>query len=306
MSVYLLAAVAASSVLADNNSAAARAEEVLKQARAAVGGEEKLRGVQSLTMKGRFRRVVQERELSGEREYDFLLPDSYMRSESVFLPGMPDSMQNARAISGGQFWAAGSGGRRAGGNVIMMRSDGQQPTPEQKASAEQEQARQMRAEMARYLLALLLAAPPEFPVEFKYAGEATADDGSADVIDATGPEGFRARLFIDKQTRLPLMLAYRAPKPRVFTMTMQAGAGDSKKSAAERVKGAQEKMKQDAAATKPEEVEMQWRFGDYRETAGLMLPHRITSGSEGGTTEEFEVKSYTVNPRFKADKFQKK
>jgi hypothetical protein len=310
LSALALAALTSSAAFADGSAGAARAEEVLKQARAAVGGEEKLRGVRGLSMKGKFRRVMQEREMSGEREFDLLLPDSFMRTETVALPGMATSMTNSRALSGGLFWT--SGGGRAGG-IIIMRSDGQEPTPEQKAKAEQEQARQMRAEMARYVLALLLTPTPDFPVQFNYAGEATADDGSADVIDAAGPDGFAARLFLDKQTHLPLMLTYRAPKPRVFTMTMrQDGGGHGKsdgkpggKTQEELVKEAQDRMKAEAPA-KPEEVEMQVRFEDYRGAGGLLLPHRISSGPEGETSEEWEIKSYTLNPPFKADKFQKK
>jgi hypothetical protein len=307
LSAVALAAVASAPAFADGNAGAARAEEVLKQARAALGGEEKLRGVQGLSIKGKFRRVMQEREMSGEREFDLLLPDSFMRTESIAFPGMPTSLTNSRAVSGGTFWTTGGG--RAGG-MIIMRGDGQEPTPEQKAKAEQEQARQMRAEMARYVLALLLTAPPDFPLEFKYAGEATAEDGSADVIDAAGPEGFSARLFLDKQTHLPLMLSYRAPKPRVFTMTMRqpgGGHGGGKaggKTQEELIKEAQDRMKAEGPV-KPEEVEMQVRFEDYRETSGLLLPHRITSGAEGETSEEWDIKSYALNPPFKADKFQK-
>jgi hypothetical protein len=284
---------------------ASRAEEVLRQARAALGGEAKVRGVSGLTIKGKFRRVIQEREMSGERELDLLLPDKYMRTESLVVPGMATSMTNSRAVSGREFWASGGGGR--GGMVIMMRSDGKEPTPEQKERAEREQARQLRNEMARYVLALLLTPPESFPVQFSYAGEATADDGSAEVIDATGPEGFSARLFLDKQTHLPLMLTYRAQKPRVMMMTMQGGGhgGGGGKSPEELRKEAEEKLKAQAEQP-PEEVEMQVRFSDYKETAGLLLPHHISVASDGETTEEFEIKSYTVNPQFKTDKFQKK
>ena len=277
---------------------ASRAEEVLRQARAAIGGEAKLRGVEGLSIKGKFRRVIQERELAGERELDLLLPDKYMRTESLVMPGMGTSVTNSRAVSGADFWASG-GGR---GGVIMMRSDGKEVTPEQKERAEKEQARQLRTEMARYVLALLLTPSESFPLQFTYAGEATADDGSADVIDASGPEGFSARLFIDKTTHLPLMLSYRAPKPRVVMMSMQQGHG---KSPEQLTKEAQEKMKTEAEP-KPEEVEMQVRFSEHREAGGLLLPHRITVASDGETTEEWEVKGYTLNPQFKADKFQKK
>jgi hypothetical protein len=253
--------------------------------------------VRSLSFKGKFRRVNQEREMSGERELDFMLPDKFVKSESFLAPGSTTSINSSQTLSGAESWSSGRGG------MMFMRSDGKEPTAEEKERAAKAAAKRMRAEMARYVLALLAAPPADFPLEFTYAGEATADDGSADVIDASGPDGFAARLFLDKQTHLPLMLSYRAPRPRVFTMTMQGGGKG--KSPEEAAKGAQDKMKADAA-TKPEEVEMQWRFSDYRQAGGLMLPHRITSGPDGETTDELEIKSYTINPQFKADKFQKK
>lgn len=310
MLTVALVALSVAGTFGRDNASATRAEEVLKQARAAVGGESKIGGVRGLSIKGKFRRVMGEREMSGEREFDLLLPDKYMRTETLVMPGMATSITNSRAISGSEFWSSGGGAR--GGMVFVMRSDGKEPTAEDKANADREQARQMRIELARYVLALLLTPTPEFPLEFSYFGEATADDGSADVIDATGPEGFAARLFLDKQTHLPLMLSYRAPKPRVVTM-MQGGprgggaaaGAHGGKTPEELLKEAQAKMKEQGEA-KPEEVEMQLRFSDYKESGGLLLPHRIASGPDGETNEEWEIKSYSVNPQFKADKFQKK
>ena len=308
MLTLALVAFGAAAGLAKDNASASRAEEVLKQARAALGGESKIGGVRGLSVKGKFRRVMGEREMSGEREFDLLLPDKFMRSESLVMPGMATSITTSRAVSGQEFWS--SGGGRPGGMVFIMRGDGREPTAEDKARAEQEQARQMRAEMARYVLALLLTPTPNFPVEFSYFGEATADDGAADVIDAAGPEGFAARLFLDKQTHLPLMLSYRAPKPRVVTMVQPGGRGGGAgahggKTPEELVKEAQDKLKAEGES-KPEEVEMQIRFSDYKESGGLLLPHHIAMGPDGETNEEWEIKSYTLNPQFKADKFQKK
>ena len=54
--------------------------------------------------------------------------------------------------------------------------------------------------MARFALAFLLTSPPSMPLEFAYGGEAEADDGKADVVDAKGPGSFAARLFLDKKT----------------------------------------------------------------------------------------------------------
>ena len=297
--VLALAAGAAGGGVAPAEAVGSRAEEVMKQARAAMGGEEKLRGVQALSFKGKFRRVMQDREMSGEREFDFQQPDKFSKTESFLAGGSTTSITSSQILSGAESWSTGRGG------MIFMRSDGREPTPEEKDRAAKAAAQRMRAEMARYVLALLAAPPEGFAVEFTYAGEATADDGSADVVDAKGPDGFAARLFLDKQSHLPLMLSYRAPRPRVFTMTMQGGGKGGHKSPEEAAREAQDKMKADAAA-KPEEVEMQWRFSDYRQAGGLMLPHRITSGPDGETTDELEIKSYVINPQFKADKFQKK
>lgn len=290
------------SALAESKGEAGRALEILKQARAAIGGEEKLGAIQSLTLKGKFRRVIQEREVAGEREFNFLLPDKFMKSDTLIVGGSSTSFTTYRALNGSESWSGGGPG--GNGGMMFMSRDGSKPTKEQLEKMEREQAQRFRAEYARYVLALLLSSPSGYGLEFNYAGEAVADDGRADVIDATGPEGFAARLFLDKESHLPLMLTYRAPKPRVFTAMMRST--DDKKKQEDIVKEAREKAAQDLATAKPEEVEMQLRFTDYRKTGGLMLPHRITQGPDGEVNEEWEIKTYEFNPQFKADKFQKK
>lgn len=286
--------------LANGKVEAARALEILKQSRAAIGGEEKLASIQSLTLKGKFRRVIQEREMAGEREFNFLLPDKFMKSDSMIMGGSGTSITTYRVLNGSDSWTGGGGG----GGVFIIGGGGARPTKEHLEKIEREQAQKFRAEYARYVLALLLNAPSGYGLEFNYAGEAVADDGRADVIDASGPEGFAARLFLDKETHLPLMLTYRAPKPRMFTTMMRST--DDKKKQEDIVKEAREKAAQEMTTAKLEEVEMQLRFTDYRKIGGLLLPHRITQGSDGEVNEEWEIKTYEFNPQFKADKFQKK
>jgi hypothetical protein len=304
---YLLAllAVFTCNALAKENGDAARAAELIKQSRAAIGGEVKIASIQSLTLKGNFRRVMQEREISGEREFNFLLPDKFMKSDTIIVHGSSASISTYRTLNGSQSWSSGGGGPRGnGGMMIVMGPGGANPTKEEMEKSEQEQALRFRAEYARYLLALLLSPPNGYDIQFTYAGEAVADDGRADVIDATGPENFAARLFLDKETHLPLMLTYRAPKPRMFTTMMRSS--DDKRKQEEQLKEAREKAAQELATAKPELVEMQLRFSDYRKVDGLMFPHHITQGSDGEVNEEWEIKSYELNPQFKADKFQKK
>lgn len=299
--LLILFVAGSSDALAKSNGEAARALEILKQARAAIGGEEKIGSIQSLTLKGKFRRVMQEREMSGEREFNFLLPDKFMKSDTLIVEGASMSFTNYRALNGNESWSGGGPGGRGG--MFVIGAGGAKPSKEQLEKIEREQAQRFRAEYARYVLALLLTAPSGYGLEFTYAGEAVADDGRADVIDATGPENFAARLFLDKESHLPLMLTYRAPKPRTLTMMRST---DDKRKPEDIVKEAREKAAQEAAKAKPEEVEMQLRFTDYRKLGGLLLPHRITQGSDGEVNEEWEIKTYELNPQFKADKFQKK
>src|SRR4029079_10914551 len=78
-------------------------------------------------------------------------------------------LRNTRTIGGGP------------GMVVRM------GPPPGGADAEAQALRNQRAEMARVVIALLLTSPPSMPVDFTYGGEAEAEDGKADVLDAKGP-----------------------------------------------------------------------------------------------------------------------
>lgn len=275
-----------------------RAEAVLKQARTAIGGEAKIHSIQSLTVKGKYRRVMPDREINGEREFDLLLPDKFMKTDSIYFAGMGTTVTTYRALSGNESWTGGT----QGGPLVIRMGDSETPTKEDAERIQRMQTQELRAEFARYLLALLLNPPQGFDMKFDYAGEAVADDGRADVLDASGPDGFTARLFLDKETHLPLMLSYRGIKPRMVTMTHRPNDNRNRE---DLIKEAREKAAREGNVA-PEYAEMQWRFSDYRKENGLSLPHRITQATDGEVNEEWEIKTFEINPQFKADKFQKK
>jgi hypothetical protein len=284
-----------------NAFADSRADEVLKQAREAIGGD-RLQRVESLHINGQYRRVLGDRQMGGDREISIQLPNKYLVEDAMSMGGMSTSMINSRGLNGERAWSGSSGG---GGNMIIRMGpggpgSGAQPSPEQIEAA---QRRMFQAEFSRYLLAMILTAPPSFAVEYKYAGESEVEDVQADVVDVTGPEKFSARIFFDKSTHLPLLLSYRGPKPRIMTMTRQGGP-----SSAEEVKKAREeaekKMQAEAPAV-PEEVDFFIRLTDHKKVDGLMLPHKFTFLTESEVSEEFEISKYQVNPQFKADKFEK-
>src|ERR1051326_1066669 len=286
----------ASTALADDS----RAQEILKQARTAVGGDERLQKIESLHINGQYRRVFGDRQMGGEREISILLPNKYLVEDAMNMGGLSTSMINTRVLNGEHAWSGSSGG---GGVVFRMSGPGgQQATPEQ---IEAGLRRIYQAEFARYLLAMTLAPPSSLAVDYKYAGESDVDGDPADVIDVTGPDKFSARLFFDKKTHLPLLLNYRGPKPRIVTMTRSAGGAPPKTEDVQKAREeAQKKLEAEDPGT-PEEVDFYIRLSDQRKVDGLMLPFKFTFLTENEVSEEFEVSKYQLNPQFKADKFEK-
>jgi hypothetical protein len=296
LTLTLLGSTAALAQNGKADAAAARAQELVKQARAAIGGEEKLKALQSLSAAGTFRRLLGDREMSGEVEFDLLLPDKFMKTETLVpMPGAEVTM--VQAVNGDKVW---SDSRSSGPARIMIRPGGDGPH----AQAAFEQT--MRAEFARLLLGWLLTSPSSFSVEFSYAGQAKAEDGTADVVEVKGPHGFAARLFLDQKTHLPLMLSYRGVAPRIITHQRTAGAGQGQQEIEKAAKEAQAKAEAEVAASRPPEVEVQVRFSDYRIVGGLLLPHRLTKATDGQANEEWEMTKFKLNPTLKPEKFEKK
>ena len=278
----------------------ARAQEILKQARQAIGGEEQIQKIQGLQINGQYRRVFGERQMGGDREISISLPNKYLVEDAMNAGGLSTAMINSRGLNGDKAWSGNSGG--GGGMIFRMAGPGgQQASPEQ---VEAMQRRIYTAEFSRYLLAMILTPPPSLAVEYKYAGESDVEDAKADVIDVTGPDNFALRVFFDKSSHLPLLLSYRGPKPRVITMSRPAGsaagADDVKKAREE----AEKKMHAEAPPA-PEEVDFYIRLTDHKKVGGVMLPHKLTFLTDSEVSEEFEISKYQLNPQFKADHFDK-
>lgn len=288
LSLLLALLIAAPSTATEGNTGMDRAEELLHQARAALGGEARIKAALSFSVSATLRRVTENQDQSGEIKLDFLLPDKFKKTETVnLMAGIELTL--VTTLNGDQAWNDSKSSSPGNAHVTVMRpggAQGQQPVPLPEA----------RAEFARQLLALLLIPPPSFPMQFSYSGEAEAPDGRADVIDAKGPGGFAARLFLDKKTHRPLMLSYRGMVGRMSTMR---ASGGSRADIDKLVKEAK------ANATK-QEAEIQLHFSDYRTVDGILLPHHITRAANGKITEEWQITEFKLNPHeIRAERFQK-
>jgi hypothetical protein len=290
---------------------AAKAQEILKQARAAIGDESKLKGLQSLSASGTFRRAMGDRETNGEVALDLLMPDKILLSATTLAPF---EFTLVTALNGEQFWndvQSPMGGPGGGGGMRRMMG-GDDPQMRERMQNNQ------RADLTRLALALVLAPPSSVPLQYSYAGDAQTPDGKADVIDVTGPNGFNARLIIDQKTHQLFMLSYKGKQPQ--RMMRGGPGGPGRQGGGQGGPGGQggqrpqltpeelEKIRKERqeAYEKAPEVEFQWVLADYKSVGGLNLPHRITRGEAGTPNEEWEITKYKINPSIKPDKFEKK
>ncbi|HEX5888427.1 MAG TPA: hypothetical protein VFY61_06975 [Pyrinomonadaceae bacterium] len=277
-----------------------RANEILKQAREAIGGEQRLQKLEALHINGQYRRVFGDRQMAGDREISIALPNKYLVEDSMNPGGLSTAMINTRGLNGERAWSGSSGG--GGGMVFRIGGPGgAQLTPEQMEAGLR---RIYQAEFTRYVLAMTLAARASLSLEYKYAGESDVEGEPVDVVDVSGPDNFVVRLFFDKKNHLPLLLSYRGPKPRIVTMTRPAGGNVKPEDLKKAREEAEKKMHAETPAA-PEEVDFFIRLSDHKKVDGLMLPFKLTFLTDSEVSEEFEISKYQVNPQFKADKFEK-
>src|SRR5262252_459041 len=272
---------------------AAKAQQLIAQARAALGGDK----LKSLSATGNYRRTFGQMEMAGEVSYDLLLPDKMMKTETM-SPAPSLEITRVETLNGDDVWEDQQQRGGGGGMMIFRRGPGGPGVDPQKA---QDMMRQdVRSNFARLLIGWLLTTPSSFPVEFSFAGEAESPDGKADVLEAKGPGGFAARLFLDQKTHYPLMLTYNGKKPRIMTQIAAPGAP-------RKPEEMEKKMKEmEAEAAKQPDVEFRIYLSDYREVNGVSFPHKLARSIENEVNEELEIKTVKINPQFKPEKFVKK
>jgi hypothetical protein len=202
----------------------AKAQEVIKKARAAIGKEDKLKGLQNIVAEGTFKQSMGQRNMEGPLAITFAMPDKIHRSITRSFGPMEvvqidvlngaatwNDMQSSQPMPGG-----GPGGGRGmqfggpGGGVL---------SPEQ-------QERNRRNDLARVMLGWLLIAPSGLNAEYKHLGEAKAPDGQvADILGVSDASGLIAKLYIDRQSGQLLMLNYKDKDMSSLFRGMGGGPG---------------------------------------------------------------------------------
>jgi hypothetical protein len=253
-----------------------QAATVLDAARQALGGAARISAVKTLITTGRTRQVRGNNLVPIEFEIQIELPDKYSRHDEFPAQDAGPATSGFNGDVAIQIPPPPIPPARAGGPPP--------PTPEQLQAASRARATAAKQDFARLMLGLFASSYSSYPLAFKYAGQAEAPQGKADVLDASGPGGFTARLFIDSQTHMPLMVTWQGAGPGRRGMPPGRAAPPD-------------------AATPPAGgggtplPENRLYFADYRDVDGLKLPFRIRRALGTETTEETTIDRYRINAR---------
>lgn len=294
----------------------AKAAEVLAKTRKALG-DKKLEALKTLSAQAQMDRNLGSVQASSEVELFIDMPGKYVRTEASRGMGgmtMSTGFNGEKAIlPGGGNMSMGAGGpmvfRTGPGGA--MHSEGAKPTPEQLAQINAASLKTSRAEVSRMMLGWFGAAHPALQAKYTYAGEAESPDGKAHVIDVKDADGFEARLFIDQNNFLPLMVTYKGRQPRMMTSgapmtrTMSSSAGQGKPLSEEerrRLVADTDKMLTQQIAEQPLS-DFSLFFDGWQEVDGLTFPHKMRRAVAGETTEEWTFSKVKVNPKIDPARF---
>jgi hypothetical protein len=291
---------AATLVAAPTHAQDAKADEILQAAREALGGQDKIASIKTIVATAKHRRTMGDMDVNGETEISVHLPDKYLRSQTDQLFGNSVTME--MGFNGGQVLRHSTSHGGGGAMIRMVGPGGNAPgadamDPEAVKTA---MLRAQRADFARLMLGFIATTPEYLEATFTYVGEAESPDGRADVIEIKGADDFAAKLFIDRQSRRPLMLTYMGVAPQV--RMVRSGRSPQEPSPERRA----EAVLRDAQRERREPIEMQVYFDDYRNVGGLWLPHRVSRAANGQTNEELEFQTIRVNDPIKPSTFDAK
>jgi hypothetical protein len=323
-SIALAAAIAFARPVAFVAQEAGKAADILAMARKAIA-DKKLESLKTFTVQSGMQRNIGNMTVNSDIEILVELPDKFLKTETSSGGGMVMAGAGVSGFNGDRLLQkAGAGGFPGGGMIFRVGgapgpvpvANSEKPTPEQLEQLNQAMLRSARTDASRLMLGWFAMAHPSINAQYTYLGEAESPDGRAYVIEVKSGDSFDARLFIDEQTNLPLMVTYRAPQPRmvqagagqqtagggghVVTQTAQRPASDEERKNA--MADAQKQMREPQRLP-PVMADYTLFFEDWRDAEGMKFPFRIRRAMGRDTTEEWTVSKIKVNPKIDPKKF---
>lgn len=282
---------------------------ILAAARQALGGDKRLTAVKTFTASGRTKLVRGENLVPAEFEIFVELPDKFVRKDEV--PAQEtgitaagfngDDLIQEPALPPAPVAPPGAGGAPAGGRA------GSPPNP----SAARVAA--LKQDFARLTLGMFASSFSAYPLTFAYVGVAEAPQGKADVVDAKGPDNFALRLFIARDTHLPVMVSWQSPQGARGARGAPAARGADSARGPESARGAEARGaesgrggegargREGAPGGPPENT---LYFAEYRDVDGVQFPFRLRRAIGADTIEETTFDRFRVNVKIDPKRFE--
>jgi hypothetical protein len=302
-----------------------RVAGIISATRKALGGEDKIAGLKTLTAEGPFRRSMGGRDLEGTLIVTLGRPDKMHRLEEMQMGGMVGGplIERTMVLNGATSWEDTQNRAGMGGGMRIMMQQGPGPgggamTPEQ---IDEARTRRLRVQMHRLTAALFADAG----TQWVDAGVAESPDGKADILETKEETGRTLRLFVDQQTKLPLMVQYQDPKPLVMMAgprepgarggpgmpppppgSVQTPGGPPAPPPAPLSEEEMRKRMEEIRRTPPQLGTYALHLTDFKKVDGIMLPHKIETSLDGEPNEEWTIEKFKINPSIRADLWEKK
>lgn len=281
------------------------AKELVQQARAAAGFDQ----VQTLAFKAETERFIKyysvqsptkvvenNKKLSGKIEAEFWLPEKFrLKTRSDTLSGFDVSY--TEILNGDLAW------RDPPMQVRSFSSDRRVIDVGDVERTMLMQTRTAKQQIALYTLGWMLQTPASVAVEMSHAGVIDLEGQQCDAILATGQEGFRKILLLDRNTRLPAGLAVVFYEAMRETVIVEAHAFDRRFMRDTYARARQERI---ARSKPPQRHEVIWRFLDHTTINGVTLPQRVKITLDGQTIEELTISEYKINQPINPKRFEGK
>jgi hypothetical protein len=276
----------------------ARAEELVRLARAAIGGEEALNSIQTLTATGKYNRFVKyvsvqsprkvvekQKALSGKMEFAFALPDKFRRRVTgETLRGLGYSY--AQVVNSGQAWRdpplrpmSSNRDRR-----VIDVGDVERTAFIQSTGAKQE--------LTYFSVGWLMRTLPGYPLKMNYAGVYPVGSETAHAIVAEGDSGFKFVVMLDTKSYAPIAVAISFFEEMSQSVLVEAAFFDRKFM---QETFARARAERKARAKPAQQCEMVIHFSDRRPVNGVMLPFRATTTLNGEVFEEMTINEFEIN-----------
>jgi len=291
------------------------ANVVLTAAREALGGDKKLSAVKTIVATGRTRQVRGENLVPIEFEIAIELPDKYMRKDEIPAQESEPTTVGFNGEELIQFpvptLPTTPPPQRAGGPPP--------PTAASLDAARKARLANVKQDFARLTLGMFAGSFPGFPLTFSYVAKAEAPQGKADVLDVKGPANFAARLFVNAETHLPVMVTWTPPAPPQRggpppqrgsgpPSPAQAPPGGNPPASAVQMPQAGREGQPGGRGPAPGPAspppESRIYYADYRDVNGMQFPFRLRRAVGPDTIEETTFDGFRINSKIDPKKFE--